>query len=58
MLSLPNNDFNNAVSNNIRFGGSLALQNLHPASRAISPLACLLSRFCFTAKLSGFIVKA
>ena len=53
-----NNDFNKAVSNNIRFGGSLALQNLHPANRAISPLACLLSRFCFTAKLSGFIVNA
>lgn len=33
ILSLPNNDFNNAVLNNIRFGGSLALQNLHPAGR-------------------------
>ena len=56
MLSLPNSDFNKAVSNSIRFGGSDALQNLHPANRAISPLAVRLSRFCLTAKLSGFIV--
>ena len=56
MLSLPNSDFNKAVSNSIRFGDSDALQNLHPANRAISPLAVRLSRFCLTAKLSGFIV--